>query len=391
MDNILILDGMERSALAATRSLGKRGYNVFVSDAAPKSLAGASKYCQRYFQLTSPETNPNEFVDELVELISKYAIDALLPMSDISTATVLNAPAVLSAVNLPCPSFNTYNDVTNKSSLFQLAAKNEIPIPHTYFIDHIDEIDTITDQLRYPIVIKPSQSRVLFENQWIRTHVCYANNTSELLETLKKHKWLTTFPFMLQEYISGQGRGIFAFYNKGHAVTFFSHKRLREKPPSGGVSVLCESTAVDPVMQSISKKLLDAVGWHGVAMVEFKVDANGTPYLMEINGRFWGSLQLAIDAGIDFPYMAYLLAQGREIPSPPSYKVGIKSRWLLGDLDHLYLRLKQSGKTRGAGKKLGDIYNFLKLYQRNTRYEINRADDLSPFIFELQRYLKNAG
>ena len=83
----------------------------------------------------------------------------------------------------------------------------------------------------------------------------------------------------------------------------FAHRRLREKPPSGGVSVYRESVAPDPSLVARAAALLAGLGWRGVAMVEMKTDARtGTPYLMEVNGRFWGSLQLAVDAGVDGIY-----------------------------------------------------------------------------------------
>src|SRR2546430_8599658 len=88
--------------------------------------------------------------------------------------------------------------------------------------------------------------------------------------------------------------------------------------------------------------ILDHVGWHGAAMVEFKVRADGRPYLMEINPRFWGSLQLAIDAGVDFPWLAYQLAAGLTPDSVEGYRIGVRNRWLLGDLDHVYLSWKES-------------------------------------------------
>ena len=71
----------------------------------------------------------------------------------------------------------------------------------------------------------------------------------------------------------------------------------------------------------------------------FNRKSDGTPYLIEINGRFWGSLQLSIEAGIDFPFLLYKLALGNKLECELSYKEGVKSRWLLGDLDHFYLKL----------------------------------------------------
>src|SRR5678815_1154177 len=96
----------------------------------------------------------------------------------------------------------------------------------------------------------------------------------------------------------------------------FAHRRIREKPPSGGVSVLSESVAADPETVRKSLALLSALDWNGTAMVEYKQDrVTGQRYLMEINGRFWGSLQLAIDAGVDFPALLVAAALG-EHPAP---------------------------------------------------------------------------
>ena len=63
---------------------------------------------------------------------------------------------------------------------------------------------------------------------------------------------------------------------------------------------------------------------------------------MEVNGRFWGSLELAVDAGVDFPFLAFQLARGIRPDAPPEYQPGVKNRWILGDLDHLLLRLFRS-------------------------------------------------
>jgi hypothetical protein len=110
----------------------------------------------------------------------------------------------------------------------------------------------------------------------------------------------SAYPLILQQRIVGPGTGIFLLLWDGRVRAVFAHRRLREKPPAGGVSVYRESIVADPALVERSRRLLARLHWQGVAMVEFKIDAfTGTPYLMEINGRFWGSLQLAIDAGID--------------------------------------------------------------------------------------------
>ena len=105
-------------------------------------------------------------------------------------------------------------------------------------------------------------------------------------------------------------------------------------------------------MQSIASKLLAAAGWIGVAMIEFRVADDGTPYLMEVNGRFWGSLQLAIDCGLDFPWLLYQITNGLPVAEPQAYAVGRRLRWLMGDLDNLLVTPTASSAQptrQGAG------------------------------------------
>ena len=131
--------------------------------------------------------------------------------------------------------------------------------------------------------------------------------------------------------------------HKGECVATFQHRRLKEAPATGGVAILAVAEEPDPELLQSSMKLLRALDWEGVAMVEFRVDREtGSSVLMEVNGRFWGSLQLAIDAGVDFPSLLLASAFGRRFSPVTRYTKGIRGRWFWGDVDHLYLRLAKS-------------------------------------------------
>jgi predicted ATP-grasp superfamily ATP-dependent carboligase len=157
------------------------------------------------------------------------------------------------------------------------------------------------------------------------------------------------------------------------------------------VSVLCESVPVDPQLRAQAMSLFAPIGWHGVAMAEYKEDRRtGRPVLMEVNGRFWGSMQLAVDAGVDFPYLSYQLALGRPLDLPRAYKIGVKSRWLLGDLDHLLIRLLE-GPHQSAGSmpsKTRALVEFLRGGSRGARHEVFRGDDPRPMAYELAQYAR---
>ena len=386
MNKILVLDANQRSALAATRALGKKGIVVVTGDASLRTLAGSSKYSRESIVYPSPHDAPDDFVAHLAETVKGYHIDVLFPMTDVTTALVLKHQALLGDVCIAAPAFATYDGVTDKYNLFQAAQRLGLSMPATQFVDPGHSPWVVPDDLHYPLVLKPARSRLLTNGHWLSTSVKVVNSRTELDRVIARYAWFRQSPFLVQEYIHGQGQGIFALYDHGRPVSFFAHKRLREKPPEGGVSVLSESAPVSEHMRQIAEALLTPIGWHGVAMVEFKVSSNGTPYLMEINGRFWGSLQLAIDAGVDFPYLLYQLAIGQPVTPIDQYKIGIKSRWLMGDLDHLYLKLKAPRQKVSLAEKLRSIGRFCLMYQRGMGYEINRMDDMGPFFFELRSY-----
>ena len=121
-------------------------------------------------------------------------------------------------------------------------------------------------------------------------------------------------------------------------------------------------------------------------MVEFKVNATDA-YLMEINTRFWGSLQLAIDAGVDFPWLLYQMACGNPLEPVKRYKEGNQLRWLLGDLDRLYLVLK--GAKFSNKEKISSLLSFFTPAPHRTKHEVDRLDDIRPFVWEVKRYLQD--
>jgi predicted ATP-grasp superfamily ATP-dependent carboligase len=182
----------------------------------------------------------------------------------------------------------------------------------------------------------------------------------------------------------------------GRIVAAMAHRRLREKPPSGGVSVLRETQLLDPGIHRMAAEVLEGLEWSGVAMVELKIEEKtGRPYIMEVNGRFWGSLQLAIDAGVDFPALLVSAALGEPLREVKSYKVGVRSRWILGDLDHLLARMRRSPEALhlppGAPSRTEAIAGFLGAFAPPVRSEVFRWSDPGPFVREVGQWIAALG
>jgi len=387
MKRVLVLDAGQRSALAVTRSLGKKGVPVFTAEETPRALAACSRYSKQFFTYPSPRFLPDGFVEVLARLVNEQRIDVLLPMTELTTTLLLTHKAAFPGTVIPFPEMSRVDALANKCNLMRTAESLGIPVPRTWYVDSPAVIPDFNDAPSFPAVVKPGRSWLRLQDQWQRSTVRFPADESALYKIIASDPAFLAHPFMIQEYVAGHGQGVFALYNHGKPLAFFAHRRLREKPPGGGVSVLSESIATDPLMVSHARSLLDTVGWHGVAMVEFKVAADGTPYLMEINTRFWGSLQLAIDAGVDFPYLLYQLACGENPEPVDNYKTGIRLRWLLGDLDSLYLTIRD--RRYPLTKKLMATLQFLTPSPFKTRHEVDRWNDPGPCWHELREYLRD--
>ncbi len=385
MKRVLVLDANQRSALAVTRSLGKKGLTVYTSEEGANALAGYSRYSKAHFTYPSPRLEANSFTEALARLIEQQQIDLLLPMTELTTSLILGNRDRFNRVKIPFSDSQTVASISDKCALMRMADSLGVPYPQTWFCENASSLPCGLDDLVYPVVLKPALSWLEQDAEWRRVAVRTAKSAAQARQLLDSDPVFQTHPFMIQAFVEGQGQGVFALYDNGKPVTFFAHRRLREKPPSGGVSVLSESVAVDPILLKHAKALLDEAQWHGVAMVEFKVHPDGTPYLMEINTRFWGSLQLAIDAGVDFPWLLAQLANDDHPKPVENYKTGRRLRWLLGDVDNLYLILRDNKYSRQD--KITAILHFLTPSPFKTRHEVNRWGDMQPFLFELKAYL----
>lgn len=385
--HILVLDANQRSALAVTRTLGKRSdLVIFTADSTASALAGSSHYSNHYLRAPSPDTQPHDFLKWLQQTIVDNRIDWVFPVTEISSQLILSEADVLGSARIPFAPLSTVMSLADKWNLVQLAQTAGIPHPESWHFNSAAELlNGGLSQLSYPLVLKPCQSRRWLGDQWLNTSVHIAHSEAELRRLLHDKNYLRDYPFMIQQFIAGHGAGVFALYDNRRPITFFAHQRLREKPPQGGVSVLSESIALPPLALDYARKLLDAAQWHGVAMVEFRVASDGTPYLMEVNTRFWGSLQLAIDSGVDFPSLLYKVCSGETVEPVSTYKTGQRLRWLLGDFDSLYLTLRDR-HTFSTSEKLKRLIGFFIPRPDCTRHEVNRWDDLGPAWYELKAY-----
>ncbi|NNE08404.1 MAG: hypothetical protein HKN20_07575 [Gemmatimonadetes bacterium] len=394
---VLVLDGETRKALAVVRSLGRQGTRLIVVSHRESAIACKSRYAARAVRCPSPKAEPAAFQTWLLSFVRDARPDMLLPLTDRSVTQVLALEETLRPLTiLPFVSNETFRAVADKGELVRTAQTLGIDTPHTAEVRGAKppspEDTEIVKTFRYPAVLKPRLSESQQGDRFQKVAVDYLRGPIQALATLSRNPEVA---FLLQEKIAGDGVGVFALCHRGEALSLFCHRRRLEKPPSGGVSVLCESLPVDEAPVEDTLRLLEHYRWDGVAMVEYKRAEDGRFVLMEINPRFWGSLQLAIDCGIDFPRLLERLYEDGLEPGDEKlnaartpvgrYPAGRRLRWFLGTVDHFLIRLKREP----AGALIDTVFrNRLYLLARptRTRWQVFRWDDPGPFFFEVGKW-----
>ena len=378
---MLVTDGETRTALATVRALGRAGHRVHVASTAPRSLAGASRYAAGEQAIGDPAEDPARWARALEEVAERVGAELILPLTEISLGT-LYAFDVPARLPVAAPAREAYEAVTDKHALLQRASALGIGVPRTLLVESPGALSDLPEPFRYPVVLKPRRSRWIDGGCW-RAGETRVATSPEALQKVAASPAMSRGA-LLQEYVPGHGEGLFLLASGGRTLVRFAHRRLREKPPTGGVSVLRESIEPDPSLLQPCERMLRELGWTGVAMVEFRRRPDGEAVLMEMNPRLWGSLQLAIDAGVDFPSLLVALHRGEALTQGHP-RIGVRTRWLLGDVDHLLISLRRREVRRLTGRSVPRLLaDFLGSFVDGSRSEVLRWDDWRPFLRELR-------
>ena len=321
----VVTQGWGRIAYNIVRSLGRMRLRVALGTDEYRGMAALSRYTGITFTHPSFVIHPEEFVKSVRESLIKYKPKVYIP-SDQEILAIARYRDLFDDVNveIPISPFETLKRLHKKNELAKLASHLGIPTPETIVPRNQQELMEFALRYGDPIVVKrlsSSASRGVF-------YVDRADLESGDASPVQN---IPFGEFLVQKYVKGVGYGVSMLFNHGRLRAKFTHKRLREKLPTGGISTLRMST-INPLLEDYAEQLLHHVDFHGVAMAEFKYDEESRQaWLIEVNPRFWGSLALAIQSGVDFPYLLYRLATEGDVAPVLDYKTNVTVRWLLGD------------------------------------------------------------
>ncbi|MYM66715.1 acyltransferase family protein [Pseudoduganella sp. FT55W] len=325
--------------LAIIRDLGRHGVTVFGIARSEGALGLSSRYLHRGMLREA------DVVVQLRRLSDEIGPAALFAISETDILALNRVRDQLSGYRFIFADAVRMERVLRKDLTYAAAAKVDLFVPRTWHPTSIKEGASAAAQARYPVVLKWADPNammpILRQAGMALEKALYCHDAPSLMASLRRFQSLGRFP-MVQEFCAGHGLGQFVLMQDGQALYQFQHQRLHEWPPEGGTSTLCASlpAAQHAALMQQSIALLRELQWEGVAMVEYRYDpAAGRASLMEVNGRFWGSLPLACQAGASFPWYCYQALGLREPVSGQRYVPGVRCRYMTAETRRLlYLR-----------------------------------------------------
>jgi len=266
----------------------------------------------------------------------KHSIELILPMTDVSVWPMSKYAGQFSPSTLIAgPNPDSIEAVSDKYKTVILAKEYGVPVPETLLIRSLPDLDPAKNWT-LPIVVKDRMSVRWCGDMGISGSTEYAYSWDELVDKVKR-RLARVNDVLVQCFTQGVGIGFACLIVDGKNSLPFEWVRVREKDPRGSGSSARRSLALEPKILELSKVFFNQASFSGLAMVEFKREhGNGRLTVMEINGRPWGSMQLPIHCGIDYPLLLvqwYL--EHRHPPERIDYNTGITCRSIAADLTHL--------------------------------------------------------
>ncbi|RSK28315.1 hypothetical protein EJF36_16400 [Bacillus sp. HMF5848] len=375
---ILILDADLRSTLSIIRAIGiSNRFTIYTAGPSKLDFCKYSRYTERSFYYHCPKKSTLLFIESLKHIVNKIRPDYIFPCSDVTLYPIY------------CSKY--YEEIKDR-----LMAPNKEVYMLTFdkkrmndFVESFDVKTIGAPKRQEKLVIKPRQSRYIVNNQLITGFRRIINSPADREIILKEMKQFDEDPLQ-QEYIEGRGYGIFAAAKDGVVFSIFAHERIREVPPSGGVSSMRKSIPAHPLLLNSAKKIINQLKWTGVLMIEFKGISEEDAFFMEVNGRPWGSMDLAVASGVNFPKMMcdifidQLSIEQLSEQYGSSYQIDVYSRWILGDFSYIFHILRSNISFNEKAKCVTSV-----LWQKHSHvtYDTFQVKDPLPFLVECAQML----
>ncbi len=380
----LVLGG-NYTALGIIRSLGRRGIPVWMT-MDERRIARFSRYVQRSLAWPVDERRQLEY---LLELGCRHGLDGwvIFPSSDVTAALLARHHAALAErFRLTIPPWDMVRWAYDKRLIYRLAAELQLDHPRTCYPTSREEVAAL--DWSFPVILKPAIKEE--ENPFTQAKAWRVDDMQALLERYDEAcRLVDPGVVMVQELIPGGAREQFSYAAlclDGRPLASLVAQRARQYPVDFSYASTFVETVECPHIEEPARHLLAALGFTGIIEVEFKRDPRTDQYkLHDVNPRAWGWHSLAPAAGVDFPYLLWLLVRGNSVPESRA-RTGVRWVYMVKDVAAAAVEIRRGTLS---------LSDYLRSLRPPMTFAIFAPDDPLPALLDtpvlLQRAVKRGG
>ena len=318
---VLVTGGEHFGGLAAIRGLVLAGHDAWAAVVRNHSYAAWSRLPAGTIRVPDPVVEPEPFAEAVAAAADHIGARVVLPGTDVALSSLagrLDAFRPGIAVGVCSP--DLVERATSKTALSELAEAAGLDVPPTRVLTRAD---VEAAQIAFPAVVKPSRSDVEgADGSLVHTGARRVENARALRDAIAQlggNEWLA------QPYVSGELVAVAGVAWEGAVVAEIHQLSRRIWPPDCGGSSYAATIEPDAERSRKVRRLVANLGWSGIFQVQLL--RRGTEeFLIDFNPRFYGTLALALAAGVNLPAVWVDLLRGVEISPPPTYRVGVRFR-----------------------------------------------------------------
>ncbi|GAB7189360.1 hypothetical protein NUM3379_00660 [Kineococcus sp. NUM-3379] len=362
MRALIVEQGWSRGALAAVRALAAGGWTVGVASPRARGTASSSRDCAARHRVASLQDSPQAFVESVADTVRSGGYDVVFGAGE---AEVLALSAARDAVGAVVPHGEHAGVLRamDKAELSRAATAAGIAVPDVLTVEEVPDERTACivkahRHARPDVAGSPPRIDTLV----VTGRTAIARRAAEIAALGGEAEVQVLHPGTLVAYSAVRG--------PDGVVAECMQRAGRIWPPGAGASSRAETTDVDEDLAARAGALLASLGWFGLAELQYVEDADGTRRLIDLNGRFYGSLSLAVAAGANLPAVWADLAVGRR-PAPVRARPGVRYQWGSADL--------RRAVTERDGGLLPDLGGTLA-YAVGARHSVAALRDPGPAL-----------
>ncbi|MBN1195552.1 MAG: ATP-grasp domain-containing protein [Methanomicrobiaceae archaeon] len=356
------------AALAALRSLGRRQVPVTVVCGDGASPVFSSRYC------TKPVVAPP--VPDSFTAFGRN--DVILPVEeDLMLALARSAPRLSCLMAFPGP--DVLETALDKGRCMEHAERQGIASPATAAIRESGGWEGIERDFDYPVIVRPCRGTAGRGVVDVASPEMLASTCARVFDRFGPCIVQEKIPFS-EKYTAGV-----LLNNDGHVRGECVLKEVRNHPyPSG--QACCVVTVRHRKVAALAEEILQSLGFSGIGNVDCVIDRRtGQAVLLEVNPRFWGSMQAAITAGFDAPHLLVQLVRNGDVAPAGDCRTGVRCRNVIfNDARACAAVLRSRGSLF---LKIQACADFLSL-QRDDAWYVFDPHDPRPFFSMVAQYLQ---